>query len=91
MAKIVFGQFEVDRAEVFFETVELGRAGNRNDPWFLRQAPRERDLRRRGLLLRGDALYEIDDRLIGLPVLGIETRDGVAEVGRIERRRRSSR
>ena len=34
------------RSDVFFQSVQLCRAGNRHDPRLLRQQPRQRDLRR---------------------------------------------
>src|SRR6185503_14077593 len=67
--------------------MQLRGAGNRDNPRFLREYPRERDLRRSGLLARRDAGNDIHQSLIRLPVLRRETRDGVSEISRIERRR----
>ena len=55
LAQIVGRECEVGSAEVFFQAVQLGRAGDRHDPRLLREQPGERDLRRGCFLLRGDA------------------------------------
>src|SRR4051794_13617590 len=64
-------------ADVLVEAVQLGRAGNRNDPRLLRQQPGKRDLAGRSALSLCDVLQQIDERLIGLPVLRIEARNAV--------------
>jgi hypothetical protein len=48
VAEIVQRQDDMRYADVFFEAMQLRRAGDRHDPWLLRQQP-QRDLRpRRG-------------------------------------------
>ena len=37
ITKIIGRELDGHRADVLFEAVELGRAGDRNDPWLLRQ------------------------------------------------------
>src|SRR5690348_4069446 len=60
--------------------MQLGRAGNRHDPRFLREQPGKRDLRRRRLLAFGDLSNEVDERLIVLARLGSEARRCGAEI-----------
>ena len=58
--KIVGAQFHCCRTEVLLETMELRRARNRNDPGFLREQPRKRDLRRRRTLPLSDSSEQLD-------------------------------
>ena len=44
--------------------MQLGGAGDRHNPRFLREQPGERDLRRRRLLLLTDSLEQLNERLI---------------------------
>jgi hypothetical protein len=60
LCEVVSGQLEISRPQIFFQRMQLGGAGNRHDPRLLREQPGERDLRRRRLLLAGDALEQID-------------------------------
>ncbi|MNE30256.1 hypothetical protein D3C80_1237620 [compost metagenome] len=60
--------------------MQLGRAGDRNDPWLLRQKPRKRDLGRRAALFIGYGLEKVDQRLVLLHRLRRETRQDVAEI-----------
>src|SRR4051794_13751883 len=66
--------------------MQLGRTGNRHDPRLLHQQPRERDLRRRRVLPLGESREEIDERLIHLPIFGLEARNRVAEIRAVELR-----
>src|SRR5690349_17235001 len=66
--------------------MQFGRAGNWNDPRFLGEQPGECDLRGRGVLLFGDSLQQINDRLVRFARLGRKPRHDVAKVGAIERR-----
>src|SRR4051812_16431900 len=53
--EIVRRQLYLDAAEVFLQTLEFARAGDRHNPGFLREQPGERDLCRRRLLACSDA------------------------------------
>ena len=64
--------------------MHLSRAGNRHDPRFLRQQPRERNLRGRRILPSSNMAEQIDQRLIGLHRLWGETRKPASEVGFVE-------
>ena len=86
LAEIVVCQFDIDCSEIFFETMQLCRARDWNDPGFLGEQPSQRDLSRCRLPLVRDLLKQIHQRLIRLPVLRVKPRDTVAEIGVIERR-----
>src|SRR5439155_17872573 len=79
---------QLDRrcADVLFQPLDLPSARDRNDPRLLRQQPRQRDLCRGRFLALGNFFENIDDSLIRLPILRRKSRDGVAEVGAVERR-----
>jgi len=53
-AEIIGREFDNNRSNVLFKTLELGGAGNGNDPQFLGQVPGECDLCRCRILLRGE-------------------------------------
>jgi hypothetical protein len=74
--------------EVLFEPMQLGSAGDRHDPEFLGEQPREGDLRGSRVLASGDDVEPVPKRLIRLPILGSEARHRVPEVRAVERRRR---
>jgi len=73
---------EIDRrgTDVLFEAAELGSAGDWDNPWFLRQEPRQRDLRGGRALLATDLFQETDHGLVRLPGLRRKTRQGAAIV-----------
>src|SRR5262245_14598303 len=71
-------------AKVLFETRELRRAGDGNNPRLLRQQPCKRDLRGRGLLLCCKFSNHIHQGLVGLAIVLTESRYRVAEVGAVE-------
>ena len=77
---IVGRELDRRRADVLFEAVELGGAGDRDDPWLLRQQPGERDLRGRHALLAPDLFQETDHGLVRLAGLRREARQGAAIV-----------
>ena len=59
-------EYDLCRAEIFFETLKLGRARNRNDPGLLGKEPRQRDLCRCGVLCcgeRGDDVFQLCARI----------------------------
>src|SRR3974377_1717251 len=72
LAKIADCEFYCDCADVFFEAIQLGRAGNRNDPWLLCQQPGERELRRRCFLAPCDLVKQVHHSLICFTVVGVE-------------------
>jgi hypothetical protein len=72
-AQFVGIELNVSRADVLFEPGELRRARNRHDPGLLRQQPRKRDLRRRGMLPLGERLQPLDEGEIAPPVLLCES------------------
>src|SRR5438309_8977989 len=64
----------------------LRRPGNGDDPWLLREQPRERDLRGGGVLLRGEAGEQVHDCLVRLAIFFREAREVAAEVALLELR-----
>ena len=81
VAEIARSQLDVGSFDVFVEAVQLGGAGDGDDPGLLGEEPRECDLGRGGMFAGGDLAEEVDERLIGLAGLGGKARDDVAEVG----------
>src|SRR5436189_1088218 len=71
--------------DVLVETMALCRAGDRHDPWLLRQQPGQRELRRCGALPRRERLQPLHEGQIGLAVLFSEARDRFAKIVRLER------
>src|SRR5690348_16034348 len=82
--KIVGGQLDCNRSDVFFEAMQLRRARDWHNPRLLRKQPGECDLSRRRVLLLCDRAEQIDERLIRFPVLRRKARDAVPEIGAIE-------
>src|SRR5215216_5309281 len=64
--------------------MEFCRARNRNDPWFLREQPRECDLSGACLLTVCYLAKQIDQRLMRFPGFGREAREDVAKIGTVE-------
>ena len=87
LPQVVVAQSNLGAAEVLLEPVTLRRPGDRYDPRFLRQQPRERDLRGRGLVPLREPGQPLNERQIRLPIFGGEARDDVAEVRAVEGRR----
>jgi hypothetical protein len=52
-------QLNVDGGDVLFEPLALCSAGNRHDPWFLREQPGKRDLGRRRVLTITDVTQHL--------------------------------
>ena len=65
--------------------MQLRSAGNRNDPRFLGQQPREGYLRGRRVFTLGKLAQKIDQGLVRFASLGREARHDVAEVVLLER------
>src|SRR5579862_3441305 len=82
--KIVGGQLDCNRSDVFFEPMQLRRARDRHNPRLLRKQPGECYLGRRRLLMLRDLAEQIDECLIRLPVFGVKARDAITEIGAIE-------
>jgi hypothetical protein len=80
LGEVVFRQRDVHRAKIFLQPMQLRRAGDRHDPRLLRQQPGERDLRRGCLLFVGNALEQVNERLVFLHRLRREARKNLAEV-----------
>src|SRR3569832_987943 len=66
--------------------MQLGSAGNRNDPRLLREQPGKRNLRRGGFFLGGDVAEQINQGMVCLARFRRKARDGIAEVGAVELR-----
>jgi len=73
-AQVIQAKLDVCRSDVLVKSRHLRRAGDRYDPRPLRQQPRERDLRRRRVLRRGERLQPLDEGEIRFPVLFAESR-----------------
>ncbi len=86
LAEIIGRKVDASRADVLLKPMELGGAGNRNDPRFLGQQPGERDLRRCRLLAGRNFSKQIDQGLVRLAGLRREARNDVAEIGTVEGR-----
>ena len=82
--EIVWCEFHCSCAKVLFQAVQLRGAGNRHDPRPLRQNPRERDLGRSRILLLSKTPDQVDQRLVRLAILLIETWHSVAEIARVK-------
>src|SRR5271166_457294 len=78
--KIGLVQHDIRGVEILLEPMQLRGAGDRYDPGPLRQKPSERDLRCRCFLLTGDALQQIDQRLVLLQCLRREARQNLPEI-----------
>jgi hypothetical protein len=66
--------------------VQLGCAGNRNDPRLLGKQPSKRELSRRRLFLLLEFAQQINQRLVRFTVLWAKPWDGVAEIRGLELR-----
>src|SRR5689334_14182959 len=60
-AEVSLCEHHVRRTEVLLEAVDLGGAGDGHHPRLAREDPGQRDLRGGRLLLRRNALHEVDD------------------------------
>ena len=85
LAKVVRRELHVCCSDVLLEAFQFRGAWEGNDPWLLREQPRERDLSRRRLLPFSDRTNEVDHRLIRFASFRREARDDVSEVGVVER------
>ena len=60
VTEVVGRELNSVEAEVFLQAVQLGGAGDRHDPRFLREQPCQRDLRGRGALPRRHVLEKVN-------------------------------
>jgi len=74
------GEFDLKRADVLFQAMELGCAGDWNDPRLLREQPGEGNLRGRGVFSAAQFCEQIDHGLVGLQGFRREAGQGTAEV-----------
>src|SRR5208282_5490630 len=77
-------KFDCDRSDVLFETMQLGCAGDWNNPWLLGEQPGERYLRGGRLLPLSDLAEQIHEGLIRLEGLWGKTRQRAPEVRFVE-------
>ena len=77
-------QRHVRRAKIFLQAVQLRGSGNRYDPPFLGEQPRERNLRLRRLLQVCDPSERIDERLVRFAGFLGEARNDVAKIRLVE-------
>ena len=89
--ELPWAKSDVRRPQIFLGPMQLPGSGNGRDPGSLREEPGERDLRRGRALPFRNAFYGVDDRLIGLAILGIEPRAILSVVIRAEGRLLSDR
>src|SRR5439155_12622063 len=83
----IFGRkFDGDGSHVFFQSMKLGGAGDRDDPGLLREQPCQRDLSGRRLFLLRELANHVNYGLVRLAVFRREARNDVAEVVLVELR-----
>ena len=63
-AEIVSGEFDVEGSEIFFQALQSGSSGNRNNPGLLGKQPTKRNLRARCVLTFSDATQSLNEPLI---------------------------
>src|SRR6185437_11492574 len=81
----IFGhKLDVSSSEIFFQAMKFGCSGYWNNPELLRKQPGECDLSGRRPLVLREFTQQIDQCLTRLSVLGVEARNGVAEIRTIE-------
>src|SRR5712691_8438115 len=86
LSQIIRRELDCNCSNVFFQAFQFRGAWDRNNPRFLREQPRERDLSRCCLFLFCDAAEQIDQGLIRLERLRRESRESAAKVGAVELR-----
>jgi hypothetical protein len=64
LCEIVSRELDARSPNILFKPMQLGGAGDGHDPRPLHQQPGERDLSWRRLLLLGDPLEKVDQRLV---------------------------
>src|SRR4051794_9379803 len=77
-------QFNLQRPEVLIQAVELRCARNGNNPWLLRQQPRERNLRWCCVLLLSKRCNQIYEGLIRPPILLLKARNVATKIAVVE-------
>src|ERR1700722_14987304 len=86
LPEIFAREFDGDGSDVLFESVQLRRTRNWNDPRLLCKQPCQRDLSGRRLFLLRELADQINQSLIQFTVLGRKARHNVAEVSLVELR-----
>src|SRR5579862_7870994 len=86
LLEVRLAQLNVQRAEILFESMQLGGSWNRHNPWLLRQQPGECNLCRRRAFAFCDGLDQLDQGHVDLASLRREPRNHIPKVGRIELR-----
>lgn len=84
LLQIAFGQFNLDRADVFLQAWSRAAARNRNDPRFLCEQPGQRDLCGRRLDLGSDLGQQVYNHLIRFDSLRGEARIATAQIRTIK-------
>jgi hypothetical protein len=75
IGELIGGQIKSGSPEVPLKAMELGGRWDRHMHRVLGEGPSERDLRRRRTMLSCEAADEVDQRLVGAPVLLGEPRE----------------
>src|SRR5208282_2681474 len=86
IAEIASGQFNVCRAEILLQPMQLSRPRNWNDPRFSSKQPGNRDLCRCALLLCRNLAEHVHQSLVRFAILLVEPRNDITEIGAIELR-----
>jgi hypothetical protein len=85
LAQVVLRELDLGWGDVFFEPVQLGRAGDGDDPRFLREDPGERDLRGCRVVALRDLVQEVDEGAVRSAGVLLEPRVVGPEVVVVER------
>ncbi len=80
LAQIIRTQVHLDSTDILLEALEPRRPGNRHDPGFLSQEPRQRKLGGRDAFPCGEGNDGGSKPLVGLARLSLEPRKGTADV-----------
>ncbi len=87
--EIIGRQFDIDRPQIFLESVQLCGSRDRHDPGLACQQPGQGDLSRCCLLPGRDLTKKFDAGLIGLPHLGRKAGRNAAHIRFVELRVRT--
>ena len=74
--KIVTGEANVERSDIFLQILSPLRSRNRHNIASFRKDPGERELRRRALFLLRDLAQTFDDIQVALKILSLESWSG---------------
>lgn len=84
VGQILRAQADSCRADVFFQPVDLRRAGDRYDPLLLREQPGDGDLGAAHALAHGEVAEHLNQPAVGTSGVFAESWHHVTEVRRIE-------